>query len=254
VDSGWAALRCQFRNVRRVVFPLADGRSITRSASGPFWPIGFADGGDTAIVARIPNQTATPGAAGQALPTEILALDLLRDTQRVLVEAEALGQQVFVPPEGQTSTVFIDAALAPDGGTLALVVARGVGTSPQQFGAAEESLVFLGLDGTVTGVVSLAAAERRRLAGWSPDGELFATFLFGSVTNSYAIQILDSGGTMLGSYSINGTAIGAAPFPTWSPDSRWFVYPGPEGLTIASREGHSSYVLDTSGEYPVWRP
>ena len=232
-----------------------DGRSISLSVSGPYWPIGFADDGDTAIVARIPTQIATPGAAGQALPTEILVIDLLTGARRTVAEAEALGQTIFVPRDGPVATVFTTALPAPDGNTLALVVSRSAAAGTSSFGAREESaLVFLQLNGTVSGVIPVPTGELRGLAGWSPDGVLLATFTFGSVTNNYAIQIVGSGGTTLDSYSINGTAIGAAPAPAWSPDSRWLAYSGPEGLTIASRDGHPSYALDRSGEYPTWRP
>jgi hypothetical protein len=172
-----------------------------------------------------------------------------------VVAAEDLGQRIFGSADGATSSSFATGSLAPDGETLALIVSRGAAQGTPQARAREESaLVFVGIDGTITGVVPLAAGELRAVGAWSPGGALIVTFVFGSTTNNYAIQVLDREGALRGSFTVNGAAIGAALTPAWSPDGRWLAYSGPGGVTVASMEGYPSYVVDTRGDFPAWRP
>lgn len=231
------------------------GRNVVRSTSGGFLPLGVSADGNTAIVASALVPDPASGTSDRIVPRSIVAIDLGTDARRTIVEAEPLGQQVFGVARGASSTTFATGAIAPDGGTLALVVTRSSTIGPVQFGALEESaLVFMRLDGTVTGVVPLVADSRRGLASWSPDGALLASYVFNLVSNDYTIQILDRSGALRASYNININAIGAALAPTWSPDGHWFAYSGPNGLTVASMDDLPPYSIDASGEFPVWRP
>lgn len=231
------------------------GRNVVREVSGSFLPLGVSADGNTAIVASSLVPDPASGASDRIVPRSIAAIDLRTGARRTIVEAEPLGQQVFGAARGASSTTFATGAIAPDGGTLALVVARSSTIAPAQFGALEESaLVFVRLDGTVAGVVPLVADSRRGLASWSPDGALLASYVFNLVSNDYTIQILDSSGALRASYNINGQAIGAALAPAWSPDGHWLAYVGPGGLTIVSMDGYPPYSLDNGGALPAWRP
>jgi hypothetical protein len=235
----------------------ADGNRSVRDLGGALFPIGFASDGALVVVEPGADPAAQPRGPGSSGPAAIAAIGFVSGGPRPIIEAEALAQRAFGPPQGAESATFTAGALAPGGDMLALVVSRRFARgTPRPGGATEASaLVFVRLDGTVTGVAPLAAGEWFAFADWSPDGALLATYRFGSVTNEYALQIIDREGALRGSYRTAATPSVSGGGHAWSPDSRWLAYDGPGGITIVSAVTfHSPYPLGAQGHHPAWKP
>ena len=236
-----------------------DGINSTRITGGNFFPLGLADDGETLLAVVVVPTVRSGGGTAQPTINEIVAINLRSDQRRLLAAANALGQRVFGDAAGSIAYQFVNGRSTPDGNHLALVVAPQAPTGTPRPSVARDTtaLVFVRLDGTITGTLTLADGDRGGTISWSPNGKFVAFFSLGGATGEYVMRIIDTTGAQRGSYRVNATASQspyAGHIAVWSPDSQWLVYNAPTGLVVVSAIGDPPYPLNAQGVYVAWRP
>jgi hypothetical protein len=252
-----------------------NGATPTNAPSRTLWTV-TADGGDPLLVARgdfqplawSPDETLLYALGldrviqdapfyGATVATALLAINVTNGGQsRALITADELAPQFPDLTTDPAATRWLDqASIAPVGSAFAVVLTiepPGGTSTPQE---PERIVVLFDWTGHIVASERVAANAPTTFA-WSPDGKRVAYGVLITRSSARELHLLAPGVTQPLVYPLNNLYLsGIAWPPQWSPDSQWLVYPGPDGLTIASAIPPArTAVLAREINSAVWRP
>lgn len=228
------------------------GEDVQTIFAGPLIPLGWNREG-TLLYALAYS---TPDDQDAALNV-LVAIELPSGNVRTVAGASGLAAGALGVPNLAGTYRFDFAIPSPDGGRFAIGLAKlaGPGTPTSPAGSRATSIIFLRLDGLITGTATLPPGGVRGPNAWSADGSRFALLVSGEREGDGQILALDTTGHRLAAFTIERTSTGLIPPQlAWSGNGQWLAYTGNSGLVAATIPADSGTLIDPGGTQPAWRP
>jgi hypothetical protein len=219
----------------------ADGTHAVREVEGRINPLALALDGETLYAIR---WSADPPHAA------LVAIALRTDTPRTIGDDARLSEFAFGASATPDTYFLGSVTFAPDRTHLAAVVtnSRTAGMPPQ----AERALVFVRIDGVLTGSLRFPPGAWPGPFAWSPDGTMLACGSSGGAERT--LTVTDSRGTRLVEAPFSPSIVYGDMALGWSPDGRWLAYAHLNGITVVSPHGLPAYELAPVGGAIAWQP